>query len=480
MFNFRISIVRCTDTQGKCSKRKLATQFNDYFLFQNLCVEVFCSPLRKLIKDNCVELYTRIHGVDYIFTARLYPVGGWQSAFDDILIMYNTLFDWFQNLFWNDSGELHSSDYFTQLCSVDLYHIVKDAYSVGSDFTCNVKHVHCYYEIEIKFQVSQWHGLSDIIRLVSDLQKWNVELSFDESNYTFRIQEWDFGYRDRPISQSFNLSDRCEDSSEQVRLTRQKSCPLVSLSLSDYEYFEDNVGLTFPYQNITLRAGKFFFSNNYSKISVCSDVYLKKFAATSSGHAKSSSNVAIILSIVCCTVSLLCLLLSFVTFCLFPRLRTVPGRNNMAFILSLIIAQTLFLISSFGHLKGGSNACKLVGLLTHFSWLVTVFWMNVCTFHVFMVFTGMNRPVGSGRKTFLTYSSYTVVLSALPVLTNILVSTLAMGDFGYGNPSCYISSEEMVGFTFGIPVGFVIITNLIMFLIFIVIVKRAPTVKKRR
>ena len=389
------------------------------------------------------------------------------------------LSEWFQNLFWNfPEYESYTLDYDIGLCSVDLYSTAIDNCSVDSVSTCNETNIHHFYETKVTFQIAQWHSIDDIVRLVSEIQTWQFNMSFDEDIYLFRIQEWDFGYRDRPFSYSLKDFDSCEMSAKQVRLTRQKTCPLVSLSLSDHDCFEDNVGLTCPSQNITVRAGNFFFSSNYSNISVCSDVYLEKFTAKSSGHATTSSNVAIILSIACCTISLLCLLLSFLTFCLFPRLRTVPGRNNMALILSLIIAQMLFLVSSFGHLKRGSNACKIVGLLTHFSWLVTVFWMNVCTFHAFRVFTGMNRTIGSGRKTFLAYSAYTVGLSVLPVLTNIIISTLSSDDFGYGNPSCYISSEKMVGFTFGIPVGFVIITNLIMFLIFIVKVKRAPTVNK--
>ncbi|XP_052085093.1 uncharacterized protein LOC127722236 [Mytilus californianus] len=49
-----------------------------------------------------------------------------------------------------------------------------------------------------------------------------------------------------------------------------------------------------------------------------------------------------ITTIVCTCVSLFCLLLSFITYSLFPLLRTLLGKNNMCLILSLFIAQTSY------------------------------------------------------------------------------------------------------------------------------------------
>ena len=69
-----------------------------------------------------------------------------------------------------------------------------------------------------------------------------------------------------------------------------------------------------------------------------------------------------------------------------------------------------------------------------------------------------------GVKTFLIYWSYVIILSAAFILINLLISLLNsdQNDFGYGKSSCYINSDKMMTFTFGIPVGFSIITNIVI------------------
>ena len=70
-----------------------------------------------------------------------------------------------------------------------------------------------------------------------------------------------------------------------------------------------------------------------------------------------------------------------------------------------------------------------------------------------------------GMKTFVIYWSYTITLSTAFVLVNVFIS-LVTSDFielGYGKVSCYISSEKMIVFTFGAPIGLVVITNMVMF-----------------
>ena len=123
----------------------------------------------------------------------------------------------------------------------------------------------------------------------------------------------------------------------------------------------------------------------------------------------------------------------------------------------------------------------LVGLLTHFFWLAAVVWMNICTFHVFRVFTDIKTlSVDSDIKSFAMYFVYASALPVCRVVINVVTSLISSDgtEFGYGKSTCYISSEKMIGFTFGVPVGFVIISNLTMFALFIYKIKTAPFVSK--
>ena len=92
-----------------------------------------------------------------------------------------------------------------------------------------------------------------------------------------------------------------------------------------------------------------------------------------------------IVSIVSVSVSIMCLVVTFFMYCVLTQVRTLPGKNNMALITSLLAAQGLYLLSSYGRLDTDTFSCKLVGGLTHFFWLLTIFWMNACTFHMFRV-----------------------------------------------------------------------------------------------
>ena len=107
--------------------------------------------------------------------------------------------------------------------------------------------------------------------------------------------------------------------------------------------------------------------------------------------------------------------------------------------------------------------------------------MNVCTFHVFRLFIGgVSVSTGRGIKTFICYWSYVVILSVILVLVNTLISLFnsCHSDIGYGKTSCYINLEKMMIFTFVLPVGFVIFSNLVMFISVVCKIVNMPKLQK--
>jgi G protein-coupled receptor Mth (Methuselah protein) len=97
------------------------------------------------------------------------------------------------------------------------------------------------------------------------------------------------------------------------------------------------------------------------------------------------------------------------------------------------------------------------------------------------VFLTMRQPTtSSGAVPMILYAAYSYGMSALLVGVNILVAQLDLGDghVGYGEGLCYISTKKMIAFTFAMPVGFVVISNLAMFLAVVCKIHNLPKVQK--
>ncbi|XP_021364540.1 latrophilin receptor-like protein A [Mizuhopecten yessoensis] len=175
-------------------------------------------------------------------------------------------------------------------------------------------------------------------------------------------------------------------------------------------------------------------------------------------------------------VSMFCLLLTVLTYFLFKSLRTTPGKNNMFLSINLLIAQALFQFGAGQRALG--LGCVVVGALIHYFWLSAVVWMNICSFHMFRVFSSLKAKTMSSqrdeKRDMVTYIIYSVLAPLVIVGLNILVNlvTSEWSHVGYGGCVCYISSSHMIMFTFAIPIAFLLSLNLIFFVIVIISIRR--------
>ena len=200
-----------------------------------------------------------------------------------------------------------------------------------------------------------------------------------------------------------------------------------------------------------------------NSIEMCADEYFNsiRYALTSSdkdGNALDITvDIAVILSFVCSCVSIVCLLITIVTYLLFEPLRTLPGKINLCLCVSLLIAQILqqFTIDVTEY----KTACIIFGALIHFTWSATLFWMSASSFNLFRCFS----PSNLGRRDFQPslglYAIYVISMSALLVVANIGYNFLRDGSVGYGKRICYISSTIGLLITFVSPVGVIVLTN---------------------
>lgn len=181
----------------------------------------------------------------------------------------------------------------------------------------------------------------------------------------------------------------------------------------------------------------------------------------------------------CTVLSMLCLTLTFFVYCLCSQLRTIPGCINMFIIASLFLAQGTF---QFGYLFYSQHQyCVAVGILTHLSWLVLFAWMNVSSFHMMRVFSGMEvvNNVNKNSNTVLVW--YSLFSFSIPVI--IIVSTLVTvgltsdwSSIGYGETNiCFINNGIAFYASFLAPVILVCLGNLIFFSITAIKIRRTPT-----
>ncbi|KAL3864224.1 hypothetical protein ACJMK2_005928 [Sinanodonta woodiana] len=258
-------------------------------------------------------------------------------------------------------------------------------------------------------------------------------------------------------------------------------CTLIDITKEEYEFSITEHGLVLPTLNLYLSMTEFIPTNDSkNNIRVCSEKYIASFNEKASVNKRRIS-VETIVSVVCTGLSLTCLVFTLIIYLRFPILHTVPGKNNIVLIINLIFAQVLYLIFTAADTFSGW-ACKLIGVLLHFFWLSAVLWLNICTFHMFKVFVRLNKPNVnvSSSKTVVKYTLTVFTISSLLVLVNIIkgVAESGMTEIGYGLGICYISSGTMVGYTFAMPVGFVVLSNLFMFLVVIHKVHALPYVDK--
>ena len=150
---------------------------------------------------------------------------------------------------------------------------------------------------------------------------------------------------------------------------------------------------------------------------------------------------------ICLTISSLCLTLTLVTYCLFPVLRTLPGKNTMSMVATLLLTIVLFTIGGF--VEASSLECQAIGVATHFFLLSTFVWMFLCSTHMYRVFSHiMEHPAAAKEDTGATFRVYMVTSMAIPAL--IVLSTILANHF-LANSSDFNHSSEPSNSTFKEP-----------------------------
>ncbi|KAL5006913.1 hypothetical protein ScPMuIL_015719 [Solemya velum] len=201
-------------------------------------------------------------------------------------------------------------------------------------------------------------------------------------------------------------------------------------------------------------------------IEICVEDYT---IATSSTHSKIQHAVDIALgtfTLVFTCSSLVCLLLSFLTYCIFKSLRTLPGKNNMCLILSLFLAQATFQFGVFQ--TENMVVCLVVGIASHYFWLATFCCMSVCCFHMFLAFNIRFLTFYNTRNDNAIIRRYCLFSLGIPAIIVSLNYGINYAVFrgtysGYGPNICFLTNPYSVGFTLALPLIVSTISNTVFF-----------------
>ncbi|XP_059095848.1 G-protein coupled receptor Mth2-like [Tigriopus californicus] len=186
---------------------------------------------------------------------------------------------------------------------------------------------------------------------------------------------------------------------------------------------------------------------------------------------------------ICCSVSNLFLLLTFIIYCILPDLRKpLFGKIIMAFILSLFFAYLCISAIAFGHLQFVINpdynkdynlACKVMGFLVLFFFLHTFAWMNVLSYDIFQKFSTLPRSSIAKRahERAILYK-YTCYATGVPAF---VTSITAIVEFfpqsyhglrpGFGLRNCFFEKPLASFVFFHLHLVIMQSTNIIFFVL---------------
>ncbi|KAH9514381.1 hypothetical protein Btru_025056 [Bulinus truncatus] len=182
-----------------------------------------------------------------------------------------------------------------------------------------------------------------------------------------------------------------------------------------------------------------------------------------------------ILTFICVGCSILCLLITLITYVCFRSLRTAAGENHMFLSLSLLLAQCVLLVRSYSPTE--LYLCVGVGVTSHFLWLWMFTWTFICCYHIVRTFASTSKYTGWSvtKKVIASLVFPTSVVSAV-----IIGSYSTSGSSGYSLSYCYLDTFMLVEIALIGPMVVVNLANLTCFIITVCHIQRVRQMQSFR
>ncbi|XP_070539163.1 uncharacterized protein [Ptychodera flava] len=174
------------------------------------------------------------------------------------------------------------------------------------------------------------------------------------------------------------------------------------------------------------------------------------------------------LSIVCSSLSVLCLITRVIIYCVNPRMHTFPGKLLLNLVIAILLAQVLYL-SSMG-LNEIPLICFALAVALHYSWLANFSWMAVVSYDLCRTFRSVNKTlyVPQSVRRLVVYCLLGWLLPGCVVCTAVSLQISKATEFnaGYGeNSICWIRNPIALLIFFITPLGMIVLFNTVCFIL---------------
>lgn len=257
-------------------------------------------------------------------------------------------------------------------------------------------------------------------------------------------------------------------------------CRQIKLNQKEFITNMEKTELFIPKLGYYLKYNEFEITRDGNAIVCLSDQLQQLLSADQLQSLSESEYILRIVTMIAIIVSLVCLLVTFFTYSIFPVLRSVPGQNNMCLVFTMFFSQLMFLVSDYQ--RSVPSLCKAVGVISHYFWLCMFFCMNVCSFHMFHVFAGNlttgSRKTGNNKLVF-RYVLYSYGCPTIIITLNILITFFVTGlqNIGYGDNKCFISYLTSYIVSMLVPVLLLCVLNIYFFVVTGYKIRNTPRVQ---
>ncbi|KAI5699343.1 hypothetical protein M8J75_001423 [Diaphorina citri] len=170
-----------------------------------------------------------------------------------------------------------------------------------------------------------------------------------------------------------------------------------------------------------------------------------------------------ILTYVGCAMSCICLVVSFLTFHLMKTLKSERFTIHKNLCLSLFVAEIVFIVGVTE--TNNSLLCSMVAVMLHYFFLCAFVWMLLEGFQLYVMLIEVFEVERSRIKWYYLFGY------GFPLVVVGLCSFFFPGNYGT-KEYCWLAPNVMVLYSFILPIGFVIVINLVFLSMTIVVMCR--------
>ena len=415
-----------------------------------------------MVKSSCLPLLEVTIGLRYTLALKIQLV-----AFPNVRISMHNYMKMMQKFLMDDMREI--------LVIFEVENFILLSFDNCNSRVKMFSDVYVYLQVYIRYTPYRSYDEELLSLYVNSTATWTLENIYF---WKARIQPNQFAlflpsvlWKLIPNNKCWVLSEKLSHGDalyRNVLVDSLLTCPQVSVKNNAFGISWENIRFNFSSEGLSLSYHP-FQSLHGNMFQICvRDIpyYITHYRREKSNRPRNLLQP--IITIICIGISLICLVLTLITYATFKSLQTVPGLNNMFLISSLFLAQIILLVRQFTIFNEYEAGTIILSVATHFLWLSTFFWLQVCSFHMFLVFTnkaGLESRKKASSKIVVKYAWYAFGIPFGIVVLNMFVSfaSSSFKETGYDKIFTLLTYKTAFIVTFIIPLILVCVTNLVFY-----------------